>query len=675
MKKNISEASNRIKLLREEIERHNKSYYIDNQPIISDFEYDLLINELQTLENKFPELKEINSPSVRVGSDILQGEEKNSFVQRSHKHPMLSLSNTYDKSELLSFNERIIKSTNTSFRYVCELKIDGSAISLTYRNGSLLYALTRGDGEKGDDVTANILKIKSVPKKLKGDNFPEELEIRGEVFMPWLAFEELNRVREENEDPLFANPRNAAAGSLKLLNSSEAGERGLDIILYHVICEPSIFKTHHEALEAAESWGLPISEHTRVCSTIGEVIEYLDYWEVNRKALPYPTDGAVIKIDSIDLQRDLGYTSKSPRWATAYKFQAERALTRLISVDYQVGRTGAVTPVANLEPVLLSGTTVKRASLHNSDQMKVLDIHINDFVYVEKGGEIIPKITSVELSMRVAEANRPMFPEICPDCGTNLSRAEDEAKHFCPNSTGCPTQIKGRLIHFCSRKAMDIMAGEATVELLFNAGMLKSPADFYMLRESDLLQFEGWREKAALRLISSIENSKKVPFYRVLFALGIKHVGETSAKSLANHFGNIDSLISATKEQLTDIEDVGDIVAGSITDFFSKTDNIMMIEKLKEHGLSLKGKSDNSNKLSEILRGKNIVISGNFSVSREEIKTIIEMHSGKNSSSISSKSSYLLAGNEAGPAKLEKAKKLGIEIITEEQFKRLIENN
>jgi DNA ligase (NAD+) len=535
--------------------------------------------------------------------------------------------------------------------------------------------LTRGDGEKGDDVTANILKIKSVPKILKGDNFPEELEIRGEVFMPWKAFEELNRVREENEDPLFANPRNAAAGSLKLLNSSEAEERGLDIILYHVICEPSIFKTHYEALKAAESWGLPISEHTRVCNTIGEVFEYLDYWEVNRKALPYPTDGAVIKIDSIELQRDLGYTSKSPRWATAYKFQAEKALTRLISVDYQVGRTGAVTPVANLEPVLLSGTTVKRASLHNSDQMKVLDIHINDFVYVEKGGEIIPKITAVELSKRIADAKRPQFPEKCPDCGTTLSRGEDEAKHFCPNSTGCPTQIKGRLIHFCNRKAMDIMAGEATVELLYNAGMLKSPADFYMLREADLLQFEGWRERAALRLITSIENSKKVPFYRVLFALGIKHVGETSAKSLANHFGNIDSLLSATKEQLTDIEDVGDIVAGSITDFFREIDNIRMVEKLKMHGLNLKGESENSNKLSEILRGKNIVISGNFSIPREEIKNIIEMHSGKNISSISSKSSFLLAGKEAGPAKLEKAKKLGIEIITEEQFNRLIENN
>lgn len=676
MKKNISEASKRVEWLREEIEKHNRRYYVDNQPTITDFEYDLLISELQTIEKKFPGLVDPNSPTLKIGSDILESNTQNVFVQRYHKYPMLSLSNTYDKEELRLFNERITKSTKAKVYYDCELKIDGSAISLTYRNGKLVYAVTRGDGEKGDDITRNVLKIKSVPEKLEGVGYPEEFEIRGEIFMPWEAFDELNRVREANEEPLFANPRNATAGSLKLLDSKMAGERGLDIILYHYISTPNLFETHYESLEAAASWGLPISEHIKKCSSVDEVIAFLNYWEINRKSLPYPTDGAVIKVDSFSLQDDLGYTAKSPKWATAYKFQAEVALTRLLSIDYQVGRTGAITPVANLEPVLLSGTTVKRASLHNHDQMLALDIHIGDFVFVEKGGEIIPKITSVDISKREASAERPKFPLECPDCGTELIKEVGEAKNYCPNSTGCPTQIKGKLIHFCSRKAMDILAGEATVEMLYNDGLLNTPADFYKINSNDLVRFEGWKEKSAERLLKSIEESKNTPLHRVLFALGIRHVGETSAKSLANHFGSIFKILSASIEELMEINDVGEIVANSIHQFFASPNNYSFVKKLAEVGITMEDKRGNKeNADSESLRGKSVVITGNFSIPRDDMKNIIERNSGKNSSSVSPKTSFLLMGKEAGPAKLEKAKKLNIEIITEEEFFKLIRNN
>lgn len=674
MKKINSEAKKRVAWLRDEINRHNKSYYQDNQPTISDFEFDLLLMELQTLEKKFPELQDENSPTVRVGSDIREESNQNSFVQKIHKHPMLSLSNTYDKEELIAFNERIVKFYSSPFDYVCELKIDGSAISLTYRNGVLISAVTRGDGEKGDDVTRNVKMIKSVPKKLSGSGYPDEFEIRGEIFMPWKAFDELNKIREENEEQLFANPRNAAAGSLKLLDSAEAVERKLEIILYHVISDTLSFNTHYESLSAASSWGLPVSEHTRRCHSIEEVFEFLNYWDKNRKSLPYPTDGAVIKVDDLELQRDLGFTAKSPRWATAYKFKAESAVTKIISVDYQVGRTGAITPVANLEPVLLSGTVVKRASLHNFDQMQILDIHINDFVSVEKGGEIIPKIVSVDESLRSQSAARPIFPDKCPDCGSALVREEDEAKHFCPNSEGCPTQIKGKLLHFCSRKAMNILAGDATIEMLFNAGLLNNVADFYKITSEDLLKFEGWREKATGRLLASIEESKKVPFSRVLYSLGIRHIGETNAKSVANHFGSIDNLAGATMEELLQINDVGDVVAKSIIQFFSNETNIRIIDELRRAGLITQNSSNTENKKSDVLKGMSIVISGNFSISREKIKAMIEQHSGKNVSSVSSKTTLLLCGDEPGPAKVEKANNLGIEIISEEQFFKLIEN-
>lgn len=674
MKKINSEATKRVAWLRDEINRHNKSYYQDNQPTISDFEFDLLLMELQNLERKFPELKDENSPTVRVGSDIKEESTQNSFVQKIHKYPMLSLSNTYDKEELITFNERITKSHISAFNYVCELKIDGSAISLTYRNGVLISAVTRGDGEKGDDVTRNVKLIKSVPKKLSGSGYPDEFEIRGEIFMPWKAFDELNRIREENEEQLFANPRNAAAGSLKLLDSADAAERKLEIILYHVVSDSLPFKTHFDTLAAASSWGLPVSEHTRRCHSIEEVFDFLDYWDKNRKSLPYPTDGAVIKIDDLDLQRELGFTAKSPRWATAYKFKAERAVTKILSVDYQVGRTGAITPVANLEPVLLSGTVVKRASLHNFDQMQILDIHINDYVSVEKGGEIIPKIVSVDESLRSNNAVRPGFPDKCPDCGSALVREEDEAKHFCPNSEGCPTQIKGKLLHFCSRKAMNILAGDATIEMLFDAGLLKNVADFYKLTSEELLKFEGWREKATNRLLASIEESKNIPFARVLYSLGIRHIGETSAKSVANHFGSIEILAGATIEELLQINDVGDVVAKSIIQFFSNETNIRIIEDLRVAGVTLQNSSNTKNNISDILKGLSIVISGNFSISREEIKALIEQHSGKNASSVSSKTSLLLCGDEPGPSKVEKANTLGIEIISEEQFFKLIEN-
>lgn len=676
MKKIISDVSKRITELREEIEKHNRCYYIDNQPLITDFEYDLLISELQALEKKYPLLIDSDSPTVRIGSDLDSESSKKSFDQREHQFPMLSLSNTYDKVELISFNERIIKSSNHPVNYVCELKIDGSAISLTYRNGVLAHAVTRGDGEKGDDVTKNVLTIKALPKILKGSGYPEEFEIRGEIFMPWEAFDNLNIIREKNEEQLFANPRNAAAGSLKLINTSEVSQRGLDIILYHFVSNQNIFPTHYDSLNAVKSWGLPVSEHIKRCSSIEEVFDYLNYWEINRKNLPYPTDGAVIKVDSIPLQKELGFTAKSPRWATAYKFKAESAMTKLLSIDYQVGRTGAITPVANLKPVLLSGTIVKRASLHNMDQMLSLDIHFGDYVYVEKGGEIIPKIVSVELSKREESAERPVFPVFCPDCNTLLVKEEGEAKHYCQNSTYCPTQIKGRLIHFCSRKAMDILAGEATVEMLFKDGLLKTPADFYKLKTDDLIKFEGWKEKSAERLLKSIEKSKNKPLYQVLFALGIRHIGETSAKSLANHFGSIKKISSATIEELTEINDVGEIVAKSIHKFFNDQKNIELISQLEEAGVQVEGGNGSlKNKFSEILTNKSFVVSGTFSVSRDSIKEMIEKHSGKIISSISSKVNFLIAGSDAGPSKLEKAKTLGIEIITEEQFFKLIENN
>lgn len=675
MKKNTENIAARIEQLRNIIDEHNRRYYIDNLPVISDFEYDILINELQTLEKKYPEYKSDTSPTVRVGSDISASAAQSEFSQKLHKYPMLSLSNTYDKEELIAFNERVVKAAGVDVEYVCELKIDGSAISLTYYKGELKDAVTRGDGEKGDIVTENILNTRSVPRFLKGSGYPDEFEIRGEIFMPWSAFDRLNKSREENEEQLFANPRNAAAGSLKLLDSSMVKERGLEAILYHYISDENRFSNHSEALEAVKSWGLPVSGHTVICRSIEEVYSFLDLWDVERKKLPYPTDGVVIKVNNLQLQSKLGYTAKSPRWATAYKFKAERALTRLTSIDYQVGRTGAITPVANLEPVLLSGTIVKRASLHNLDQIELLDIHMNDYVYVEKGGEIIPKITGVELSKRDNLALRPVFPENCPDCGTALTRDESEARHYCPNFISCPTQLKASLLHFCSRKAMNILAGDATIEQLYNKGFVKTISDFYKLSAGELLQLDGWKERSAERFLKSIADSAKAPFHKVLFSLGIRHVGETTAKSLASHFENIDNLASASKEELVQVDDVGVKMAESILGYFSGDVAKRIITELKEAGLQFSQQRAAGNTKSELLLNQSIVISGNFSLSRDEVKKLIKEHSGKNSGSVSSKTSFLLAGEEPGPSKIQKAKSLGIKIVNEEEFMKLIENN
>ncbi len=671
MKKKREEAGARIAQLREIINEQNRRYYIENQPVISDFEYDILLNELQTLEKTYPGYFSENSPTVRVGSDLSDDSVASEFKQATHKYPMLSLSNTYDKEELYAFNERIVKSVESQVNYVCELKIDGSAISLSYYNGRLVRAVTRGDGTTGDDVTSNVKKIKSLPQSLKGSGYPVEFEIRGEIFMPWSSFDEINKKREENEEQLFANPRNAAAGSLKLLDPRIVEERGLETILYHFVSEEKIADSHYEVLQMAGKWGLPVSEHTKVCKNMDEVIDYLNYWDNERKKLPYPTDGVVIKVNDLGLQKTLGFTSKSPRWATAYKFKAEQSLTKLLSIDYQVGRTGAVTPVANLEPVLLSGTVVKRASLHNLDQMSLMDIHISDYVYVEKGGEIIPKITGVELSMRDKDAKTPKFPEFCPDCGTKLVREESEAKHFCPNSELCPTQIKAKFLHFSGRKAMNILIGEATIDQLYNLNLIRNLPDIFRLTADDLMTMDGWKERSALRFLESLEESKKSPFFKVLFALGIRYIGENSAKSLANHFGNIDNLISASKEDLTEVGDIGEVMAQSVSDYFSSPGNLNVIKELKEIGLNFEN-IEKKEILSEKLKGCTVVVSGNFSIQREEIKKMVELHSGKNGSSVTSKTTYLLTGEKPGPEKIQKANSLGIKTITEEEFFKLI---
>ena len=671
MKKKREEAGARIAQLREIIKEQNRRYYIENQPVISDFEFDLLLNELQTLEKTYPDYFSENSPTVRVGSDLSDDSVASEFKQATHKYPMLSLSNTYDKDELYAFNERIVKSVESQVDYVCELKIDGSAISLSYYNGRLIRAVTRGDGTTGDDVTSNVKKIKSLPQTLKGSGYPAEFEIRGEIFMPWSSFDEINKKREENEEQLFANPRNAAAGSLKLLDARIVEERGLETILYHFVSEEKIAGSHYEVLQMAGKWGFPVSGHTKVCKNMDEVIDYLNYWDIERKKLPYPTDGVVIKVNDLELQNKLGFTSKSPRWATAYKFKAEQSLTKLLSIDYQVGRTGAITPVANLEPVLLSGTVVKRASLHNLDQMSLMDIHISDYVYVEKGGEIIPKITGVELSMRDKNAIVPRFPEFCPDCGSRLVREESEAKHFCPNSEQCPTQIKAKFLHFSGRKAMNILIGEATIDRLYNLGLIKNLPDLFKLTAGELMTMEGWKERSAVRFLESLEESKKSPFFKVLFALGIRYIGENSAKSLANHFGNIDNIISASKEDLTEVGDIGEVMAQSVSDYFSSPVNLNIIKEFKEIGLNFEN-IEKKEILSERLKGCTVVVSGNFSIQREEIKKMIELHSGKNGSSVTSKTTYLLAGEKPGPEKIQKANSLGIKTITEEEFFKLI---
>lgn len=660
------QARKRIEELRDILWENSRKYYVENAPTMSDFDYDHLMHELEDLENDFPEFRSPDSPTQKVGSDLERG-----FAQYPHRYPMLSLGNTYNIGEIEDFVRRAEKELGqASFTYSCELKFDGTAICLTYRNGRLFRALTRGDGVVGDDVTANVRRISNVPLRLSGSGWPDEFEIRGEILMPYESFDRLNQERMENEDPPFANPRNAASGSLKLIDPSEVAKRGLMCTLYHIPAQSIAFATHSEALDAAASWGLPVSDKRRIAHGIGEIEDYINYWDTERKFLPYATDGIVIKINELPYQSALGYTAKSPRWAVAFKFQAEEALTRLVSIDYQVGRTGAVTPVANLEPVQLAGTVVKRATLNNEDFMSMMDIRVGDWVKVIKGGEIIPKIIDVDLTRRPGDSVKPEFPSVCPDCGTPLVKDEDEAKRFCPNTDGCPTQIKGKLVHFLGRKAMNVIAGDATVDQMFNLGLVRTPADFYSLDMSKLLMLDGWKEKSARRFLDSLRASREVPFERVLFALGIRYVGETTAKEIARHFGDIDSIASASLEQLSEVKDVGDVIARSLYDYFRDDRHLSDINRLKEAGLrfSVEEKTVSS----DALAGKTIVVSGNFSISRDDVKRLIESNGGKNASSVSSRTTYLLAGSKPGPEKVKKAGELGVRIISEAEFMDMI---
>lgn len=673
------QAENRIRELRKILWENSRKYYVDNAPAISDYEYDHLMYELADLEKEYPDLVTPDSPTRKVGSDLENSDEngrtlvtaRKEFAQYEHKYPMLSLANTYNIGEIEDFVTRASKAISKPFTYSCELKFDGTAICLTYRDGKLFRALTRGDGVIGDDVTDNVRHISNIPVILKGSGYPEEFEIRGEILMPYKAFDTLNEERLRNEDQPFANPRNAASGSLKLLDPKEVGRRGLWCTLYHIPSPNVTFATHDDAMKAAESWGLPVSDKRKICHNINEIEEYINYWDKERKFLPYATDGIVIKINELAYQTELGYTAKFPRWAVAYKFKAEQALTQIKSIDYQVGRTGAVTPVANLDPVQLSGTVVKRATLNNADMMAQMDIRVGDFVYVEKGGEIIPKITGVELSKRGKDTKKPDFPAVCPDCGTALVKEDDEAKWFCPNIEGCPTQIKGRLLHFLSRKAMNVIAGDATVDQLYNLGLVRTPADFYDLKKSDLLHLEGWKERSAQRFLDSLKNSLKVSFDHVLFALGIRYVGESTAKEIAQHFGNIDNIEKADVAQLLEVQDVGEVIAESVYNFFQDERHRLEIQRLKADGLKMSMEAPAQN-LSAALTGKTIVISGNFSISRDEMKELIALHGGKNSGSLSGKTSYLLAGSKPGPEKMKKAEQLGIPVINEDEFRSML---
>ena len=659
----------KIDQLREELHLHNYNYYVLNAPVISDIEFDKLMRELQDLEAKHPEHSDENSPSMRVGSDI----NKN-FTQVEHKYPMLSLGNTYSEAEVTDFYERVSKSLNEEFEICCEMKFDGTSISLTYENGKLVRAVTRGDGVKGDDVTDNVKTIRSIPLVLHGNDYPQNFEIRGEILMPWDVFEKLNREREAREEPLFANPRNAASGTLKSQNSAVVASRQLDAYLYYLLGENLPCDGHYENLQKAAEWGFKISHITRKVRTLDEIFEFIKYWDIERKNLPVATDGIVLKVNSLRQQRNLGYTAKSPRWAIAYKFQAEQALTKLIKVTYQVGRTGAITPVANLEPVQLSGTVVRRASLHNADIIASLDLHVGDMVYVEKGGEIIPKITGVDAASRKPDSEKITFITHCPECGSKLIRYEDEAAHYCTNETACPPQIKGKIEHFISRKAMNIEGlGPETVDLFYQEGMIQNVADLYHLQATDICQLERMGEKSAENIIQGILRSKEVPFERVLFALGIRFVGETVAKKIAKAFRSIDALMSATLDDLIHVDEIGEKIAQSILLYFANEKNRALIERLREAGLKLEADETDYSGYTDKLQGKSIVISGVFAHhSRDEYKEMIEKHGGKNVGSISKKTSFVLAGENMGPSKLEKAQKLGITILNEDDFLAMI---
>lgn len=663
-----SEARERIETLRREIERHNHNYYVLNQPQISDFEFDILLNELDTLERKYPEFQSADSPTKHVGSDLTR-----EFVQYEHRYPMLSLGNTYNEEELRDFDSRIKKSVTESVEYVCELKFDGASISITYRDGVMFRALTRGDGNTGDDVTLNVKTIKNIPHRIEKATTPEEFVIRGEILMPRAVFDSLNEERVKSGLSPFANPRNAASGTLKILDPKIVASRSLECMVYFLLADNLPHNTHFENLSEAYDWGFSVPQSIRLCHNIEEVMDFINHWDTERKNLPYDIDGVVVKVNSIALQESLGFTAKSPRWAIAYKFKAEQVLTKLLSVAFQVGRTGTVTPVANLEPVFLSGSTVKRATLHNEDQINLLDLHINDMVFVEKGGEIIPKIVGVDHSYRNKDSKKVYFITNCPECGTKLVRNEGEANHFCPNYLHCPPQIKGRIEHFISRKAMDIDGlGEETIDLLFSKKLIRNFSDLYDLKEEQLIPLARMGEKSAANIMNSIRKSIDTPYQRVLFALGIRHVGETVAKTIASKFSSIDELINADEDQITGIYEIGPKIASSITTYFADKENIEIIQRLKAKGLKFSREIEDS-KTGNSLEGKTIVISGIFSRhSRDEYKDIIERNGGKNSSSVSGNTSFILAGENMGQSKKDKAKDLGIKLMTEEEFLRII---
>lgn len=657
----------RMRELEKLLELYNHQYYVENRPTVSDFEFDALLRELQALEAQHPEEADPNSPTRRVGSDLTS-----EFESVEHRYPMQSLANTYSSEELGDWIDRITREIG-EVEFVCELKFDGTAISLCYENGLLQCAVTRGDGKRGDDVTNNVRTIGSVPMKLRGADYPALFEIRGEIYMPYASFDRLNSEREAAGEPPMANPRNAAAGTLKQQSSQVVARRGLDCTLYHIAGDNLPFATHIENLDAARTWGFKVSEHMRVCRTRQEIEAFIAYWDTERKNLPYATDGIVIKVNSYAHQRTLGSTAKAPRWAVAYKFQAERALTRLVSVDFQVGRTGAITPVANLEPVQLAGTVVKRASIHNADQIAALDIRLGDMVYVEKGGEIIPKITEVEFSERPADSKPFEYITHCPECGSELVRYDGEAKHFCPNSAECKPQIIGRIVHFVGRKAMDIEGlGGETIELLWENGMLKDIADIYDLNPQQLAALPRLGEKSAANILDGVRESKNVAFERVLFALGIRFVGETTAKYIATLFRTLDAIAAATTEELAEAEEVGAKIADAIVEYFANEHNRTIVERLRSAGL--KFEIEDKQRSSNALEGKSVVISGKFAGrSRDDMKALVEEHGGRNLAAVSANVDFIVAGENMGPAKRQKAEKLGITILNEEEFMALIE--
>lgn len=690
---NEKAAKARIEELSALIDKHNRLYYQDAKPVISDFEFDQLLEELIRLEKEFPQFRASDSPSLRIGGEVTK-----EFVSVTHRYPMLSLGNTYSEEEVREFDERVRKVVGEEVAYVCELKFDGVAVGMTYRDGRLVQAVTRGDGVKGDDVTANIRTIRTIPLRLHGD-FPKEFEIRGEVFMPRSSFDRINKqlatqLREDGYDEgeiadrLMKNPRNAAAGTVKMQDSAQVAKRGLDCYLYFVLGERLPFKTHVESLEQAGKWGFKINEHYKLCSNLKQVLDFIHAWDTRRAKLPYDTDGVVIKVNDLGFQRELGYTAKSPRWAIAYKFKPENVSTALLSIDYQVGRTGAITPVANLAPVHLAGTTVRRATLHNADQIAKLDLHIGDHVFVEKGGEIIPKITGVDLKKRPKDATAVRYIRKCPECGEALVRREGEALHYCPNEDGCPPQIKGKIEHFISRRAMDIDSlGEGKVELLFDKGLIKEPADLYRLEAGQLLGLEKTlstepgekprvirlQEKSVQKILQGIEASREVPFERVLYAIGIRYVGETVAKKLAQHFKTMDALAAAGAEELIQAEEIGEKIAESVHEYFRDKKHLRQIDALRKAGLKMTLDTRGKGPLSDKLAGMAFVVSGVFEhFERDALKEVIERHGGKVQSGVSSKTTYLLAGSEAGPSKIEKAERLKVKVIDEATFERMI---